>query len=183
MHNSPSIELRERLLEITKTAPVEDHALLIEGIRSQFGHTIYPVPPGDPRAPAQQEYTCFGYAFGLADSPEYTRLASRPLAPFANSRFVSFHLWSGRLREVDLDDAHSSDVLVYYRTSEPSHAGVLLPKPRITSKWGIGLLYEHGLFEVPSIYGNKVRAFTGNSTQAALQSFCEFTEAEGFDLQ
>jgi hypothetical protein len=55
------------------------------------------------------------------------------------------------------DDA--GDIVIYFRDRLPMHAGLCIGR-RIRSKWGIGNLWEHGLWEVPSSYGDTAERYT-----------------------
>jgi hypothetical protein len=49
----------------------------------------------------------------------------------------------------------------------------------VISKWGIGHLYQHQLFEVPESYGSKLRFFTRLSYNEAYSYFRSFAEENG----
>ncbi len=90
----------------------------------------------------------------------------------ANSVFMRHLLGQGILREnsVPLEDA----LALYFDTDKPKHAGLMKSDSRVSSKWGLGHLWEHGLREVPSSYGDDVRFFErpdANTVFAAFKSW------------
>jgi len=178
----PLSELRHRISEVTKRSEIGEHKALLAGLARTCPHTVKLVAPKHRMRPVQPLYTCFVFAFDLVDSLEYTRLASRPLAPFAGPAFVRHHLASGRLAEIERERAVYRDIAVYFASNgEPTHAGIVLSSETIMSKWGIGNLYEHALEHVPDTYGDLLRFFRGNTRDLALVSFLEFTHDEGYD--
>jgi len=74
--------------------------------------------------------------------------------------------------------------LVFYFGDDErfKHAGLSLGSGRVISKWGIGQLYEHRLFEVPASYGSKVRFFRNLSYDEAFGNFMRFAEHSGMIL-
>ena len=68
------------------------------------------------------------------------------------------------------DDVGS--VIVYFSDGRPVHAG-RYQNDRVTSRWGIGYLWEHGIWEVPSSYGDQYQLF-GLPTRRMLER--EFRE-------
>jgi hypothetical protein len=174
-------EFRERLHSITKSAEVSRHRNLIRALHSEYPHSIRVLSRNNKLAPAQPLYTCFAYAFDLADCSEYTALARRPFSPFANSDFVKLHLRSNNLNFVPLGESRSGDVIVYFMGDEPTHAAVFRAKNRVISKWGVGNLCEHALFEAPSSYGETIQVVRGNSRESALHSFKRFCIDEAYD--
>jgi hypothetical protein len=54
---------------------------------------------------------------------------------------------------------------------------------RVLSKWGVGLLYEHAIWEVPLRYGQEVQYFVGTDDDASLDLFIRYAESRGFRFQ
>lgn len=50
---------------------------------------------------------------------------------------------------------------------------------RVTSKWGIGHLYEHELWDVPVSYGTSVRFLKQLPYELALDLFVQFAQKKG----
>jgi len=73
------------------------------------------------------------------------------------------------------------DVVVYFSNAVPKHAAKMNGS-RVVSKWGLGHLWEHGLFEVPSIFGDDVRFFKRLARRAAVSAFVEFAKSLGVQV-
>lgn len=79
--------------------------------------------------------------------------------------------------EVTPADAREGDLVFYFGDDEQfKHAGLSRTNGRLMSKWGIGHLYEHGVFEVPESYGTKVRFFRKLSYDLAFGHFMRFAQ-------
>jgi hypothetical protein len=86
----------------------------------------------------------------------------------------------GLLAEVTVADARDGDLVFYFGDDGRfKHAGVCRDNGQVVSKWGIGHLHRHRLFEVPESYGTKVRFFTKLLYEEAFEHFMEFAEDEG----
>jgi len=59
------------------------------------------------------------------------------------------------------------------------HAGLAQTNLRVISKWGIGHLYEHELWDVPESYGTSIRFFKQLPCEEALDLFVQFAREKG----
>ena len=170
--------LRQALDEITNLPDTEipRHPEMIEALREQHGHTIHPAIDPDHAELGLPTYTCFMHAFRLARSEIAYRIASCLPSTFPGSDFVDY-LAHTRLREKP--SGATGDVVVYWADGRPSHAGVLRDG-RVVSKWGIGQLWDHLVFEVPAKYGDRTRYFEPVDQRESEHAFIEFArEREG----
>jgi hypothetical protein len=169
--------LRERLEDMTRVDDVSQHPALLAALTRECPNTItlldsiYPI----------RRYTCLMYVFDFAEKAEYAAIATyeRGLI-YAAGAFAHWLLDNGVLVEVIPCDAGDGDLIFYFGDDERfKHAGLHLTNGRVHSKWGIGHLYQHGLFEVPESYGNKVRFFRMFSYDEAFGYFMRFAEDQG----
>jgi hypothetical protein len=101
------------------------------------------------------------HALDFTEKPEYELLARwRYDDRFAGPVFIEWLLGNGRLVEIECSNAANRDLVFYFDDQGRSkHAGLWLGDKRVQSKWGIGHLYKHQIFEVPESYGTNVRFF------------------------
>ena len=174
--NPPITTLRQRLWDITigpDRAPVSEWAQRFSGLRSEFLHTIKVLPNPYGTAIPLEHFTCFLHVLGLAQCLEYIKIAARYSDLFAGTDFMLFLIREGTLRQIVREDPSDGDIIVYFESDQPKHAGFVF-QGRIRSKWGTGLFVEHDIWEVPTSYGHEYRYFTPLNTEAALEAFLSF---------
>ncbi len=176
--------LRAKLQEITDIGDVSKHPAMIEALQEEIPHTIKILNgPND-----YLKYNCFMYALGLAADEEFEDLVEPlDLHIHPNKKFMRFLLENEYLDEQE--DATAGSLVVYFgakgcfEVRNPEHAGRLHSETRVDSKWGIGLLYEHGIWEVPTEHGKVVRYFSPLERDRSVECFKEFAEKiEGVDF-
>jgi hypothetical protein len=59
------------------------------------------------------------------------------------------------------------------------HAGLVLANHRVASKWGVGHLYEHALWEVPQSYGSATRFLKRLCHDEAMDYFIQYAKDKG----
>ena len=154
-------ELRVALEEqIAQNFDFDGHAMKPEEIRERFTHSIKILPFSE----SLQDCNCVMYALDFRMEKPTT--------------FVGrFYAGTDYLRSI-IDQSHITDVginprngslAVYFSGSKVEHVGVVSSEGRITSKWGIGYLYEHQLMELPSTYGTDVRYFSALDPDVAYE--------------
>jgi hypothetical protein len=121
---------------------------------------------------------CLMHVFDFVEKPEYAAIAIHGLGRiYAASAFAHWLLDNGLLVEVTPADVREGDLVSYFGDDRRfKHAGLSRTNGRVTSKWGIGHLYEHGVFEVPESYGTKVRFFRKVSYDEAFGHFVRFAQ-------
>ena len=180
MQNS---ELRQRLSDITEREPAH-HERLMRKLQGRHPHliTLIAVAPNPGRSPEQ--YTYFMYAFDMIQEPTVQRIMQwrnpRTLRcdVYPGADFVRHLIGANLLVEIACTEYEDGDVVIYYTETIPTHAGKM-KGPRVISKWGLGHLWEHGLYEVPSTFGDDVRFFTRLTRRAAVLAFVEFARSAG----
>jgi hypothetical protein len=178
--------LRERLTELLGSRPtvgVFDGTL--KAIKIDFKHTI------DPEPGLVTGVTCVPYALRLHGKKGYEAIArfskvefeaKRRAADdlFASPEFLDW-LVAGNHLEPRAEEAAipNSTLVIYRRDGVSAHAGVLLAEGRICSKWGEWPVYHHGLWEVPTIYGDDASFFKRPDEEQILKLFHNFAQYKG----
>jgi hypothetical protein len=148
--------MRERLSalleEMTETLATELHAVRLGEIALEVPHGVLILPaPCDPL----DDCNCVMYALGLVGMIEDP--SGRPFGKFyADTVFLSSLIDGGNLVPTEEVDGA---LVVWYLNGTVRHIGISQTRGRAASKWGIGHLLEHGLFEIPKSYGNDIRFF------------------------
>ena len=154
-------EFRQRLDDIIKTQDISVHIEMIETLREKYNHSImlkHAILPG------QSEFRCYEYAFDLVDWQEHE--LAKVLEGFAQGHrdFIWFLICAQILKTIDRCSVTSGDVAIYFSESDLLHAGKY-DSGKIVTKWGKGHVWEHGLWEVPTSYGARVKWYAKPSPQ------------------
>jgi hypothetical protein len=168
--------LRRKLENITKNNSVDQQPRLIEALRKEIPHTIQIAVSELPI----EKYTCIPYAFDLSNNPDYSEISKLGMGRvFASMDFVGYLLNKKSLAEKCQNGVTTNDIVLYFAQDNVMHAGKVVNIDRLISKWGIGNLYEHDLYEVPESYGNEVRFFRMLDKHKALELFLDYAEYQG----
>jgi hypothetical protein len=170
-------ELRQKLQAMTQVDDVSQHPALLDAVSRECPNTIKLLVSSHP----VELYTCLVHALGFVNRPEYTAIAARGFNKvFAGRAFVQWLLDRSLLAEVAQVDARERDLVLYFNdVGQFQHAGLVAGDHRVVSKWGTGLLFEHGLFEVPESYGTSVRFFKNLPYDDACDHFMTFARENG----
>lgn len=170
--------LRRRLQEMAAVTDVSQHPALLMQLTRDVQNSVrileseYPI----------DRYTCVVHVFDFTEKPEYTEIARFGLRSiFAGATFIHWLLARNYLTEVSQGGA--GDLVLYFSNGHFKHVGIVGYRARITSKWGIGHLYEHESLEVPSSYGDEVRFYSALSYADAYSYFVEFAEENGMQFE
>ena len=169
--------LRYRLEEIVDAhaddADIRRQLVLIEGLKDSFRHSISPVAEAIPGREETYRYTCFQHAFELMDPPaDIVRIATRYPHVYPSADFVKYMIREA-LTEVSPSEVESGNVVVYAHAGRIRHAGKV-DGESIVSKWGVGHLWRHPVFEVPTRYGASVRFFRSLPSGGGVSSFMAY---------
>ena len=125
------------------------------------------------------------HTLGFTQHPGYSAIAERGFnVVFAGRKFAHWLIDRNLLREIPMNIAQDGDFVFYFDDrSLFRHAGVMIGKERVRSKWGTGHLFEHGVFEVPESYGTTVRFFKQMAEGAAYSHFRSFAEECGMVIE
>ncbi len=166
--------LRSRLTWITTNLLFQNtQEREVERMRESTGHTIYALK----LSTTDPEYNCVSYALGLTKDTEYHRLVNQFVNTHADTAFVQ-HLINCKAIVPQL--TRKAGLLgVYDNGGTITHVGLFSSCSHLTSKWGLGLLWEHGAFEVPDIYGNNLQAFSTPDPATIRQQFITYARGQG----
>jgi hypothetical protein len=170
--------LRTGLDAITNDrVPLREHIARIGHLASETPHQIQALP-----TTLGAGVNCFAYAFGLFDRPDYIRIATAEQRAggsrfFANSRFAEHLVSVGAVAPVCGRDVRDGDIALYGDRPRPLHAARIAGDGWLISKWGLGHLYRHRLWEVPARYGHTVRFVRQIGQHAPLREFHAFLKA------
>ena len=165
LHKEKPLKILREALEcrISQSIDFNAHALILEMLRKEESHSII-VTPWD----MSIECNCVMYALGLLFEP-----ASSPMGRYyANTTFVQNLIETGLIAENMIPA--EGDLVVYYKERRVAHIGIFLHHDRVRSKWGIGHLYEHETWEVPSTYGDEIRRFSPIDPEVAMGALRKF---------
>ena len=150
-------EFRRELYRITEEQLLPSHVEAIARLRGSYPHSISFVEDG---TIGPHGYNCFMYALSLRHlSQNLVDIATRVEAAHPGSDFVVELLDTCYLQEIGHAEARDGSVLIYFEARVPRHAGVFRQDGFVISKWGLGHVWRHPIFEVPSYYGDEVRFF------------------------
>src|SRR5262245_38547354 len=134
---------------------VSQHRSKLEQIRFSHPHSITYCDEQPSRG------VCLPYALGLLGNPIYERLATMAMAVGQTGVFgatgLATWLLDGRLTEIS--QQRKGVLVLYFKYELWAHAGTVVRPGRVRSKWGECPAYEHGIWEVPCRYGDRVRYF------------------------
>lgn len=157
-------DLRELLEEMTKAdLAVERHPERLEEIALVVPHGIKALPA--PRDERLSDFNCVMYALDLVGMFEDP--SGRPFGRFyADTEFLLVLVKAGHLVA---NDETEGAVVTWSHDGILKHVGLVKSPGQAVSKWGIGHLYEHGYFEVPTSYGSEVAFFKPLSSDHAFE--------------
>ena len=165
---------------MTEVQEVTQHPALLEDIGRECLHSIRIAHSRHPIG----RYTCLMHVFDFTEKPEYIAIADYGLGRvFAGVDFAHRLIEKGFLTEVSQAEAENGDLVAYFREGNFKHVGLWQPNGRVLSKWGVGHLYDHALFEVPESYGTAVRFYDALSYEAAYELFVQFAQENGIPFE
>jgi hypothetical protein len=166
--------------EITEVEDITRHPALLDEVTQNYPNSIVVVKSRYPL----ERCTCAMLVFDFTEKPEYVAIAERGFSRvFAGGDFVHPLLDINLLDEIAPVGARDGDLVVYFNgEGRFKHVGLNFGKARVLSKWGMGHLFEHGLFEVPESYGTNVRFFRELPYDAAYRYFRSSAKHNGMLL-
>ena len=147
-------EFRKQLGEITNNNLPRSQPTLIDKLKSQYDHSINLI--GN-RNFVDTTKDCFKFVFEdiipksswkiiEEKHQENNEITESLISNLILSGFLALH-----------DEQEKSDnIVVYFHDDKPKHFGKIEGN-KFVSKWGVGLVWRHGLFEIPHPYGNKAK--------------------------
>jgi hypothetical protein len=144
----------------------------ISELSTKYAHGISVEVPWDKEITG---LNCYMHALGLSpDAISEWRWPDINLdTPFVSSLLGTI------LVEKPLEEATNGDIVLYFEKETPRHAGKFY-NDKVISKWGDGVthIWKHGLWEVPSDYGDTVHVFRPLSEEQAVEAYIEWARAQ-----
>ena len=166
----------QQIIDNNREGKVSIQITLIESLSTILPHTIRLEEEAKLNNDKSWQYNCFTYAFRLWESPEFVDINEHFSFLLPNSSFVSY-LIAGHLTQTVQDDVKDDDYIIYFLNDEPQHAG-RIRKDKIVSKWGMYHLWEHGIWEIPIQYGDRVCFFEQISIEECVSAFKTWVDAD-----
>ena len=131
---------------------VETHPIQLEEIRREIAHTIQILPT--PLGEELGNFNCVMLALDLVGC------LGEPCSPlgrfYADTAFLQSLIRESNTKECEA----KAGALVVWRVGDTiKHVGTAVAPGRAASKWGIGHVYEHGLLDVPTSYGETINFY------------------------
>lgn len=172
--------LREKLKRITEEEDVNKHPQMLIALKEEIQHTVLVLKSEHPI----ERYTCIVHAFDFVENEFYLSIASFGLGRvFAGPEFVEYMLCNNCLQEKTKSDVAEGDYVIYFKEEQVKHIGLAKPNLRVVSKWGVGQLVEHELYQVPLQYGDNIKYFEPLSKNEALDLFIKYAETKGLRFE
>jgi hypothetical protein len=114
-------------------------------------------------------YNCHAHGLGIEQLSEYQqRVAKERNSAIVRGTFIAELIERGELHLVDGRSYGPSNIVVYFKDGKPTHTARVVEKDGLlASKWGGNELIEHGLWEVPTSYGDEYKVFKAPDPQRA----------------
>lgn len=162
------------MIEVTD---VSAHPALLAAITNDIPNTVKLLTSPHPI----HRYTCLVHVFDFTEKPAYIEIARWGFnIGYASPDFAHWLIDHGFLKELSLEAVQEGDMVFYFDPQgRLKHAGLMISKDRVLSKWGTGHLFEHQLNEVPESYGNTKRFYSRMECDGALAHFKEYVRGRG----
>lgn len=164
------LELRNALHAITSVdrVPLAEQPSRIAALLAESPHGIRLLESAQPVPNGEHPRTCHAYTFDLMEVTLRRNSDGDFIVPSAE--FVAHMIDGGTERDTPTE----GDVLVYYDQGEIQHSG-RWRAGRVHSKWGIGHIWSHDVFETPATYGCRVRVFRSQEPPEHLAEWERYT--------
>jgi hypothetical protein len=169
--------LREALDRISQSrgAAVGRQISQADSLREQFGHSIAICQAVEDAVPSDGQFNCFMHALEMSVPPPLVlKILKRFDTVYPGAEFVAVLVQQRLL--VELAELEDDAILIYFRDSWPKHAGKAKGR-MVISKWGLGHLWRHRLFELPASYGPEVRVFQRVDEATAANWFIQYAKS------
>jgi len=159
----PNVSLRTELTRILQGIDLEKHSEQIAELRAAYPNSVEIVQLADLRV----DFNCVMFALELIGSvePPCSVLGRYHM----DTNFLLYLIQEGYL--LLTDKAKPGALAIYSGNGEIRHVGIVLDGGRIRSKWGVGHIYEHGVWEVPDTFGGEIRYFDAINPDKAFALF------------
>jgi hypothetical protein len=162
---------RRGLDVIADDPDISTHRVRIAVLSGELGLSIRVLSDYDPAS--RESFNCFEYALCLTEQVRNSFLAQlADLNVLVDYEFVRWLCDAALLHHKTQDEMQDGDLVLYCHDGKAMHAGQW-QGGRVRSKWGNGLMYDHGTDEVPWSYGEPrwYQAIPPGIVKAQLVSF------------
>jgi len=167
-------QFRQKLEEATNKSHPREHGKNVDELRDIYPHNIVCISnplSTDNLMPRIYNPTedCFIYVFKDILSPEMLKsfLDAYERNEKLDSR-IEYRLISEGFIDLHKGQNENDIVIVYFNNSNPAHFAKIANNI-ITSKWGRGNVWRHGLWEVPLSYGDEVMYSNGRIKESIFE--------------
>ena len=171
--------LREALDQITwryRGLEVGEQIEEVERLRNQFPHSITVRQRVTDARPGDNQFTCFMHALDLSAPPSLVvNIIKRFDHVYPGAEFIRLLIEHQLLKAIS--EPEEGAVLIYALDGTPKHAGKFAGD-MVVSKWGLGHVWQHHMFEVPASYGDSVDVFGRVDSETAAAWFVEYATAQ-----
>lgn len=165
-------ELHRITTEVVGAGRLAEQADAVLAVAAGNGLAIQLVESAEP----DNVLNCFRYALQLSELPQAVITMCEICGTAVKSDFIR-RLIAKRLTQRADADVRDGDLVVYFDAEGITHAGVVR-SGLVESKWGLGHVWRHRLFEVPSVYGERVQFFEPLPPEVALDEFIAHLDSE-----
>lgn len=157
---------RKKLTELTDCGDLEKQLVLMDELRRMSNHNVVLRQKFD--ADPEKQYNCFQYALDVPHAEEVKSiLRENPTRLIFGLKFIQ-----SLIHKSILTPRQAGSIVIYFQAGNPVHAGKFFRREnRAVSKWGIGHLWEHDLWEVPSVYGDRHEFFDSVEPEKVINEF------------
>lgn len=179
LNSNPILRRELQLITGGDSGNIAQHPQLIAELRKSIPHSIRPAPADiTPPIPLGQ-YNCFEFAFGIAGDPNVVQISEFFPSTCCNTDFATYLVKKSILTTIAVPSPR--DLVLYRDTRCFTHAAVVRVDSTI-SKWGIGHLLIHSLWEIPTSYGEDMAYYRFTDPPNLSQKFVEFARGREGDV-
>ena len=151
--------LRQRLYNVLTEEKGKLHETKIVQLASRFPRAF--IKPVHFSSQKLQAFNCFMHVLNLVDRVESNvfKQDDKTLNFFIDSSFFRKLYDADVVSKTSIDQLEPNDLVVYYKGQQKMHVGRYIAPNLVESKWGIGPLFRHGLWDVPKSYGETLKYF------------------------
>ncbi len=164
--------LRQKLDELTQCQDLERQLIVMDDLRKKINHHIKLLKRIN--VDSDTKYNCFMYALNVSQARKIRNALKLNEDVYFGTKFIH-----GLINNRILLPNKSGTIIIYFKHNKPVHAGKFShTTKKVRSKWGIGHIWEHDIFEVPYLYGDSSILFDPVAPQIVIKEFQEYVIKE-----
>lgn len=169
--------LRQSLLDVTERytgRAVGEQLAAVRRLGIKHQHSINAIRVVDLVDVRSWRYNCHAFTFGLWSQDVFWELQETHPNAWPNGPFVVEHLLP-LMSQVTSGRIAGEAAALYFRGGDLKHSG-LNRGGVVQSKWGDCHTWEHGLFEVPSSYGDRIQLYHVPEVDVVVDAYVRFAK-------